>query len=71
MANSGNKAESKIAAFWDGVKKEYRKIIWPTKETAAKQLAAVMTVSVITGLLIALVDLGSQKLIDFLLNLSL
>ena len=48
------------------VKAEYKKIIWPDRDTIVKQLLAVLVVSVITGAVIALVDFGFQNLIDFL-----
>ncbi|MDD6716891.1 MAG: preprotein translocase subunit SecE [Firmicutes bacterium] len=56
----------KAASFWNGVKAEYKKIIWPDRDTVVKQLVAVLVVSVITGAIIALVDFGFQNLIDFL-----
>jgi preprotein translocase subunit SecE len=69
MANSENSGASKLSVFWSGVKTEFKKIIWPTKATVGKQLAAVLIVSAITGLIIVAVDFGSQKLIDYLLTL--
>lgn len=65
----GKAAGSGFKEFAKGVKGQFRRIIWPTKETVWKQLAAVLIVSIIVGLLIVLIDLGSQELIDYLLNL--
>lgn len=62
--------DSKIRKFFRGVQSEWNKIIWPSREAALKQLAAVLIVSVITGLLIVLVDFGSEKLINFLLGIG-
>ncbi|WP_130838160.1 preprotein translocase subunit SecE [Lachnoclostridium sp. Marseille-P6806] len=70
MAKVDSKAgESKVREFAKGVKAQFRRIIWPSKDTIWKQLAAVLTVSVIAGLLIVLIDFGSQKLIDYLLSI--
>ena len=42
--------------FWNGVKQEFRKIIWPNKPTLIKNSASVVIVSVILGAIIAIVD---------------
>ena len=67
MSRKDSKAgESKLGAFWKGVKAEFRKIIWPDRDTLLKQLAAVLCVTVIAAILIAVIDFGAQNLIDFL-----
>ena len=43
-------------SFWKGLKAEYRKIIWPDRETVMKQTGAVIAVSVALGLIIAALD---------------
>ena len=40
-----NKANSENKGFVDGLKAEFRKIVWPTQEVLAKQTAAVIAVS--------------------------
>jgi len=60
---------SKIQVWWDGVKAEFRKIIWPTKDDLVKQTTAVVVVSVILGVIIALLDYLIQHGIDWLINL--
>ena len=61
---------SKIGGFWKGVRTEFRKIIWPDRYTLGKQLAAVLVVTIVTGVLIALVDFASRHLINFLIGLG-
>ena len=39
-----------------GLKAEYKRIIWPDKETVTKQTGAVIAVSVALGLIIAALD---------------
>lgn len=71
MANDKTKAkESKVISFFKGVKAEFKKIIWPDRDTLIKQLVAVLVVTVIVGALIALIDFGFQNLIDLLTTLS-
>ena len=67
MSKNDSKAgQSKISAFWKGVKAEFRKIIWPDRDTLVKQLIAVLCVTVAAALLIAVVDFGAQNLIELL-----
>lgn len=61
-------AESKPASFWKGVKAEFSKIIWPTKETLTKQSIAVVVITVITSGLIAVIDRGLQYGINFVIK---
>ena len=62
-------ASSKLKQLGQGLKSEWNRIVWPSKNELGRQLAAVLIVSVITGLLIVLADFGSEKLINFLVNL--
>ena len=67
MSKNDSKAgQSKISAFWKGVKAEFRKIIWPDRDTLVKQLVAVLCVTVVAALLIAVIDFGAQNLIEWL-----
>ena len=56
-------------SWWGGLKAEFQKIIWPTKESLAKQTAAVVIVSVVVGILIALLDTLIQYGVNFLIGL--
>ena len=67
-SNGGKAAESGARTFWKGLKSEFRKIIWPAKDTLIRQSAAVIIVSVIVGAIIAIIDRGVLYGIDFLLK---
>lgn len=56
--------------WFKGLNKEFKKIIWPDKITLAKQTAAVVSVSVILGAVIALVDFLVKNGIDILVSLG-
>ena len=58
--------ESKMSTFFKGVKAEFNKIIWPTREDIIKQTTAVVVVSAITCALIALLDIGFETEMNFL-----
>ena len=53
-------AEAKKTPFFKGVKAEFKKVIWPDKHSLFNQSVAVIVVSLILGLLIAIIDRGLQ-----------
>ncbi|MBR2948713.1 MAG: preprotein translocase subunit SecE [Oscillospiraceae bacterium] len=61
-----NEEKAPKIKFFDGVKAEFKKIIWPDKNTLLKQSVAVVVVSVVLGAVIALVDMVVQYGINFL-----
>jgi len=64
------KAKEKKKSFWQGVKEEWKKIIWPTKADVAKQTVLVVAISVLTGVIIAAVDSGATMLVNWLLTIG-
>lgn len=61
-----NQKQSKIRDFFEGVAAEFRKVVWPTKTDIVKQTISVATVSIVLGLLIALIDTIVQYGVNFL-----
>ncbi len=57
------------SGWFTGLKAEFAKIIWPTKEQLAKETTAVVIASVILGVIIALLDFIIQYGVDFLVGL--
>ena len=55
-------------SWFKGLSREFKKVIWPDKMTVAKQTAAVVSVSVILGLIIAIVDFIAQYGVDLLVR---
>jgi len=55
-------------SWFKGLNREFKKVIWPDKMTVAKQTAAVVSVSVILGLIIAIVDFIAQYGVDLLVR---
>lgn len=71
MANEKGKAkQSKTGGFFKGIRTEFGKIIWPSRDTMVKQLVAVVCVTVAAALLIAAIDFGAQNLIDVLVKIN-
>ena len=57
-------------SWFTGLKAEFNKIIWPDKQSLARQTTAVGAASVVLGLIIALLDFIIQYGVDFLVGLS-
>ena len=55
-------------SWFKGLNREFKKVIWPDKMTVAKQTAAVVSVSVILGAVIAIVDFIAQYGVDLLVR---
>ncbi len=66
--NKTSNAGSKGTSFWSGVKSEFSKIIWPTREKLMRQSVAVVVITVITAALIAVLDRGLQYGINFVIK---
>ena len=73
MADTNNNAVENAAkkggSWFKGLKAEYKKIIWPGKDEITKQTVAVVLVSLVVGVIIAVLDMGLQYGIDFIVNL--
>ncbi len=65
---SGKTTQKK--SWYKGLKKEFNKIIWPGRTELAKQTVAVVSVSVVLGVIIALIDFMIQYGVDILVNLG-
>ncbi|MBP3603840.1 MAG: preprotein translocase subunit SecE [Lachnospiraceae bacterium] len=63
------KAKEKKPGFFKGLKSEYKKITWPDKDSLLKQTVAVVCVSVVVGVIIAILDFMIQYGVDFMMSL--
>ena len=54
MRDSAEK--QKRVGFWDGVRAEFKKIVWPDRKSTLKQSVAVVAISVVVGVIIAILD---------------
>ncbi|MBQ9140571.1 MAG: preprotein translocase subunit SecE [Lachnospiraceae bacterium] len=60
---------SKLATFFKGVKSEFKKITWPDKHSTFKQSVAVVSISIVVGVIIAILDFVLQYGVNFLTSL--
>ena len=65
MSMSSKKTQKE--SWFKGLDREF-KIVWPDKMTVAKETAAVVSVSVVLGAIIALVDFFAQYGVDLLIK---
>ena len=55
--------------FFTGVKSEFKKISWPDKHSTFKQSVAVVAISVVVGVIIAIIDFIIQNGVNFLTSI--
>ncbi len=66
----GDSTENKVkTGFFKGVKAEFKKISWPDKQTTLKQSVVVVAISVVVGLIIAVLDVIIQYGVNFLTSI--
>ncbi|MGN0506219.1 MAG: preprotein translocase subunit SecE [Lachnospiraceae bacterium] len=57
MGDAANEKAPVIKSWFKGLKAEFKKIIWPDKEALVKQTIAVIIITAVLSLIIALLDL--------------
>lgn len=66
----GDSAEKqKRPGFFAGVKSEFKKIAWPDRQETLKQSVAVVAISVVVGIVIAIIDYVVKNGVDFLISI--
>ncbi len=67
MADSAEKQAR--PSFFKGVKAEFKKISWPDRQSTFRQSIAVVAISVVVGVIIAVLDYIIQYGVNFLTSL--
>ncbi|MDO4298310.1 MAG: preprotein translocase subunit SecE [Lachnospiraceae bacterium] len=70
MAKAEKAEKSSVQSWFDGLKAEFRKIIWPDQKSLVKQTSAVVAVSIVLGVMIAILDFIFKYGVDVLVNIS-
>ena len=68
MGQNENVEKAPKTSWFTGLKAEFSKIFWPDRKSLVRQTIAVVTVSVVVGLIIALMDWAIQYGVDFLIS---
>ena len=66
----GQTEKTPKTSWFHGLKQEFNKIHWTDRKSVVKQTIAVVSVSVVVGLMIAVLDWMIQYGVDFLLGLK-
>lgn len=66
MSGKSEKAQKK--SWFKGLQAEFKKVIWPDKNALVKQTTAVVTVSVLLGVVISVIDTIMKYGIDLLVK---
>jgi preprotein translocase subunit SecE len=65
------KTEKGLKKSWfNGLKAEFKKIIWPDQKSLVRQTGAVVAVSIVLGMIIAILDFIFKYGVDILVNIS-
>ncbi|HWT73769.1 MAG TPA: preprotein translocase subunit SecE [Mobilitalea sp.] len=67
MANTTTTEKAPKRSWFKGIKSEFKKIVWPDKEYLAKQAVAVISVTIVLGAVIYVLDYAIEQGIAFLL----
>ena len=70
MANASNTEKPKKTSFFRGVKQEWKKITWPSRNDVVKQTAVVTVSVLLLSVLIAGVDALVKYGMNWLTNLN-
>ncbi|MCI8529793.1 MAG: preprotein translocase subunit SecE [Lachnospiraceae bacterium] len=66
----GDSAEKKaIPGFLNGVKSEFKKIIWPDRRATVRQSIAVVAISIVVGVIIAILDYVVKYGVNFITSI--
>lgn len=55
-------------SWTQGLQTEFKKIVWPDKRTLVKQTTAVVAVTAVLGVFIAIIDSGILQLLNLLIK---
>lgn len=68
MAESVNKADKAQKKSWfKGLKSEFKKIIWTDKSTLMKQTVAVVSITLVLGIIITVLDSVVLQLLSLII----
>ncbi|MBQ9032550.1 MAG: preprotein translocase subunit SecE [Parasporobacterium sp.] len=58
--------KSNKPSFWKGLKAEFKKIIWPSRQDVIRQTILIIVVTIILGVIIKFLDTGIQALLGLI-----
>lgn len=64
---AGKEKKTKKKSFFAGVRAEFNKIVWPSREDVGRETVVVLVCSLVLGLIIAALDLAISYGLSFIL----
>ena len=58
----------KISDFLNGIKAEFKKIVWPNKDDIVRETIAVISSSIAIGIIISILDFIFKILLNFVIK---
>ncbi len=68
MAEKEKKSSGQAKTWFDGLRSEFKKIIWPDQKTLVKQTVAVVAITAVLGVLISVFDAAILEGINLLVK---
>ena len=65
---SGKSEKTQKKSWFKGLQAEFRKVVWPDKNALVRQTTAVVSVSVLLGVIITIIDAIMKYGIDLLVK---
>ncbi|MCI9441086.1 MAG: preprotein translocase subunit SecE [Ruminococcus sp.] len=65
---SGKSEKTQKKSWFKGLQAEFRKVVWPDKNALVRQTTAVVSVSVLLGVIITIIDAIMKYGIDLLVR---
>lgn len=59
-------AKKSAGGFFKGLKAEFKKIVWPSRQSVIKQTILIIVVTIILGVIIKFLDTGIQALLGLI-----
>lgn len=69
-SEKNTKTDKKSGGFFKALKTEFKRIVWPDKDTIVKETTAVVVVTVILGVIIALLDFVIKTGLDKIIQIG-
>lgn len=58
----------KLSDFLNGIRVEFKKIVWPTRDDIVKETIAVISTSIALGVIISILDFIFKLLLNFVIK---
>ena len=68
MQDKKNSGDSRAKNWFNGVKAEFHKIVWTSREELTKQTVTVVAVTAVLCVIISIMDAGILRCINFLMK---